>query len=155
MTPSDQLEQFYADFNNRDNPIFEEDKPEPKHYLKKIIPEEVKQDEDKLKETLHNSLLATTKNMPSYQTYDEKSKKELISIIDKTLKNIEEVNTKNEVSQLYFDTVQKAIDWKLYEAEKEEIKQKMDNPTKLKRTRTKSSKASEVIKEANEEINNF
>ena len=155
MTPSDQLDQFYADFNNRDNPIFEEDKPEPKHYLKKIIPEEVKQDEDKLKETLHNSLLATTKNMPSYQTYDEKSKKELISIIDKTLKNIEEVNTKNEVSQLYFDTVQKAIDWKLYEAEKEEIKQKMDNPTKLKRTRTKSSKASEVIKEANEEINNF
>ena len=155
MTPSDQLDQFYADFNNRDNPIFEEDKPEPKHYLKKIIPEEVKQDEDKLKETLHNSLLATTKNMPSYQTYDEKSKKELRSIIDKTLKNIEEVNTKNEVSQLYFDTVQKAIDWKLYEAEKEEIKQKMDNPTKLKRTRTKSSKASEVIKEANEEINNF
>ena len=155
MTPSDQLDQFYADFNNRDNPIFEEDKPEPKHYLKKIIPEEVKQDEEKLKETLHNSLLATTKNMPSYQTYDEKSKKELISIIDKTLKNIEEVNTKNEVSQLYFDTVQKAIDWKLYEAEKEEIKQKMENPTKLKRTRTKSSKASEVIKETNEEINNF
>ena len=136
MTPSDQLEQFYADFNNRDNPIFEEDNPEPKHYLQKIIPEEVKQDEDKLKETLHNSLLATTKNMPSYQTYDEKSKKELISIIDKTLKNIEEVNTKNEVSQLYFDTVQKAIDWKLYEAEKEEIKQKMDNPTKLKRTKS-------------------
>ena len=72
----------------------------------------------------------------------------MINIIDQTLKNIDEVNSKNEVSQLYFDTVQKAIDWKLYEAEKEEIKKKMEGGGKIKRTKTKASRASEVIKES-------
>lgn len=148
MTPSDRLDQFYADFNNRDNPIFEEENPTPNHYLQKIIPDDVKQDEDKLKKTLHKSILTTTKNLPSFETYENKTKKELINIIDQTLKNIDEVNSKNEVSQLYFDTVQKAIDWKLYEAEKEEIKKKMEGGSKIKRTKSKASRASEVIKES-------
>ena len=148
MTPSDRLDQFYAAFNNRDNPIFEEENPTPNHYLQKIIPDDVKQDEDKLKKTLHKSILTTTKNLPSFETYENKTKKELINIIDQTLKNIDEVNSKNEVSQLYFDTVQKAIDWKLYEAEKEEIKKKMEGGGKIKRTKTKASRASEVIKES-------
>ena len=149
MTKADELDLFYAKFMNRDNAILEEEEPKVEDYMEKIIPNEIQQDENKLMNTLNMSInnKAKEENIP-LDDYMDKNKVELLDIIDKTLKNIEEINEKNEINELYYDSVRKAIDLKLLEADKESMKNSIDPRTGLLK-KTRSNKASKIISEAN------
>ena len=149
MTSADELDLFYAKFMNRDNAILEEEEPKVDDYMEKIIPNEIQQDENKLKNTLNMTInnKAKDENIP-LDDYMDKNKVELLDIIDKTLKNIEEINEKNEINELYYDSVRKAIDLKLLEADKESMKNSIDPRTGLLK-KTRSNNATKIINEAN------
>ena len=149
MTTADELDLFYAKFMNRDNAILEEEEPNVDDYMEKIIPNEIQQDENKLKNTLNMTInnKANDENVP-LDDYMDKNKVELLDIIDKTLKNIEEINEKNEINELYYDSVRKAIDLKLLEADKESMKNSIDPRTGLLK-KTRSNNATKIINEAN------
>ena len=149
MTTADELDLFYAKFMNRDNAILEEEEPNVDDYMEKIIPNEIQQDENKLKNTLNMTInnKAKDENVP-LDDYFDKNKVELLDIIDKTLKNIEEINEKNEINELYYDSVRKAIDLKLLEADKESMKNSIDPRTGLLK-KTRSNNATKIINEAN------
>ena len=81
-------------------------------------------------------------------------KKDLLEIIGKTMENINEINSKDEVRKLYFETAQKAIDLKLIEEDFKMMKNAYDNKGELKRSRS-SSRAKIVIQQAeNEKFDN-
>ena len=148
-----ELDIFYANFMNRDQPLMEEEKPNPKEYLKELIPEDKKQDKDEISENA-NKLIEDKTKKEHYLLIDDlknKDKKELLDIIDKTMQNINEVNANNKILQLYYETTQKAIDLKLYEEEAKMMKNAYDNKGELKRSRS-SSKAKIVIQQAEKEI---
>ena len=148
-----ELDIFYANFMNRDQPLMEEEKPNPKEYLKELIPEDKKQDKDEISENA-NKLIEDKTKKEHYLIIDDlknKDKKELLDIIDKTMQNINEVNANNKILQLYYETTQKAIDLKLYEEEAKMMKNAYDNKGELKRSRS-SSKAKIVIQQAEKEI---
>ena len=123
LTKEDELELFFINFTNRDNEIFEEEEPKINDISKVIIPKEVKQDQNLLTQTLNKSIIeqASKENIP-LDDFMDKNKMELIEIIDNTLKNISEINKQNQISEIYYNTVQKAIDLKIYEADKEMMK---------------------------------
>ena len=147
LTKEDELELFFINFTNRDNEIFEEEEPKAEDISKVIIPKEVKQDQDILTQTLNKSIIeqAEKENVP-LDDFMDKNKMELIEIIDNTLKNINEINKQNQISEIYYNTVQKAIDLKIYEAEKEMIKNDIDEKNEEFKKK-KMSKASKVIED--------
>ena len=155
LTKEDELELFFINFTNRDNEIFEEEEPKAEDISKVIIPKEVKQDQDILTQTLNKSIIeqAEKENVP-LDDFMDKNKMELIEIIDNTLKNISEINKQNQISEIYYNTVQKAIDLKIYEAEKEMIKNDIDEKNEELKKK-KMSKASKVIEDIKSEYSDF
>ena len=155
LTKEDELELFFINFTNRDNEIFEEEEPKAEDISKVIIPKEVKQDQNLLTQTLNKSIIeqAGKENVP-LDDFMDKNKMELIEIIDNTLKNISEINNQNQISEIYYNTVQKAIDLKLYEAEKEELKKAIDEK-KGELQKRRVSKASKVIEDIKSEYSDF
>ena len=155
LTKEDELELFFINFTNRDNEIFEEEEPKAEDISKVIIPKEVKQDQDILTQTLNKSIIeqAEKENVP-LDDFMDKNKMELIEIIDNTLKNINEINKQNQISEIYYNTVQKAIDLKIYEAEKEMIKNDIDEKNEEFKKK-KMSKASKVIEDIKSEYSDF
>lgn len=59
--------------------------------------------------------------------------------------------TRDEESKYYYDTIQKAIDWKINEVDKELKENAYDNNGRLKRSRS-SSKAKIVIERTEKEF---
>ena len=155
LTKEDELELFFINFTNRDNEIFEEEEPKINDISKVIIPKEVKQDQNLLTQTLNKSIIeqASKENIP-LDDFMDKNKMELIEIIDNTLKNISEINKQNQISEIYYNTVQKAIDLKIYEADKEMMKNAINEKNgELKKTRI--SKASQVIEDIKSEYSDI
>ena len=93
-----------------------------------------------------------------YKSYAERSKKELINVIDETLENMSKLNQETELKQVYFEAIQKVIDLKLYEADKEAMKKENDNDnvnlknSQFNRNASRISKASQVINQIKEEF---
>ena len=148
-----ELDIFYAKFMNRDQPILEDDNPKPKDYLHIIIPSEKQQDDDKIINDRDRIIKNKTKKEFNIQIDDfkNKDKNELIDLITKTMGNINEKITRDEESKYYYDTIQKAIDWKINEVDKELKENAYDNNGRLKRSRS-SSKAKIVIERTEKEF---
>ena len=147
-----ELDMFYANFMNREQPILENKNPNPNDYLQELIPEEKRKEEEQIKEDTQNFVENKTKKkyLMNFDDFDKKNKEELFEIISKTMNNINELNAKNDVRQLYFETAQKAIDLKLFEEDAKMMKNAYDNKGELKRSRS-SSKAKIVIQNAENE----
>ena len=147
-----ELDMFYANFMNREQPILEDKNPNPNDYLQELIPEEKRKEEEQIKEDTQNFVENKTKKkyLMNFDDFDKKNKEELFEIISKTMNNINELNAKNDVRQLYFETAQKAIDLKLFEEDAKMMKNAYDNKGELKRSRS-SSKAKIVIQNAENE----
>ena len=148
-----ELDLFYAKYMNRDQPLIEKEKPKLTELLQELIPEDKKRDEDEIKEDVEKRIENKTKQ-EHYMILDDlknKNKNELLDIIDKTMKNINEVNSKNKILQLYYESTQKAIDLKLFEEDAKMMKNAYDNKGELKRSRS-SSKAKIVIEQTEKEL---
>ena len=144
-----ELDDFYVKFKNRDRYIMhemDEKNPQIDLYLEKIIPENRRQDDEKINEDTSKVIDDKVKNLD----FENKETKELLEVIEKTLKNINEINSNNDVSNLYYETVQKAINLKLFEEDEKLIKNAYDSNGQLKRSRS-SSKAKKVIDQVNNE----
>ena len=142
MTNEDELELFFANFTNRDNEIFEEEEPKVNQIQENVIPNdtEFKQDNNILSQTLTQTINNKAKNENiEFEDYLDKSKRELIDIIDKTLKQINEANQENEMKSFYYNTTQKALDMKIYENDKELMKQN------LEKKNIKKSKVNSIV----------
>ena len=148
-----ELDNFYANFMNRDQPILENEKPQPKDYLEKIIPQEKQQEDDKIIEDTKKLIENKTKKEFNIEIEDfkNKDKDELIDLITKTMGNINEKISRDKESQYYYETIQKAIDWKINEVDKELKENAYDNNGRLKRSRS-SSKAKVVIEATQNEL---
>ena len=147
-----ELDTFYANFMNREQPIIENENPDPENYLKVLIPEEKRKEEKIINEDTKKcvEIQAQKQYLMNFDDFDKKNKDELFEIIDKTMQNINEINSNNKVRQLYFETAQKAIDLKLFEEDAKMMKNAYDNKGELKRSRN-SSKARIVIQNAENE----
>ena len=143
----DELVEFSVNFLNRDHDIMDREKPSPNLYLKKIIPENRRQDDEKIDEDTSKVIDNKIKNYD----FENKNVSDLLKVIEETLQNINEINSNNDFSNLYYETVQKAIDLKLVEEDEKQIKDAYDNG-QLKRSRS-SSKAKVVINQTNDELN--
>ena len=143
----DELVEFSVNFLNRDHDIIDREKPSPNLYLKKIIPENRRQDDEKIDEDTSKVIDNKIKNYD----FENKNVSDLLKVIEETLQNINEINSNNDFSNLYYETVQKAIDLKLVEEDEKQIKDAYDN-RQLKRSRS-SSKAKVVINQTNDELN--
>ena len=144
---------FYAKYMNRDQPLFDEEKPELKNYLKNLIPEEKRKKENEINENVENFIKERAKKINlEFDDFENKRKSEILDIIDKTMQNINEINSKNQVREMYYDTIQKAIDIKLLEENEKMKKTAYNNKGELKRSRS-SSKAKIAIENAEKEIN--
>ena len=148
-----ELDIFYANFMNRDQPILEEEKPNMEEYLKEIIPEDKKQEDEKINNDLEKVIDEKTQKQHFMTTNDfkNKDKNELWDIIQKTMKNIDEANANNKESQYYYETIQKAFDIKLNDIEQKMMKDAYDNKGQLKRSRS-SSRAKIVIEQTKNEL---
>lgn len=142
MTNEDELELFFANFTNRDNEIFEEEEPKINQIQENVIPDdpEFEQNDNILAQTLTQTINNKAKNENiEFEDYLDKSKRELIDIIDKTLKQINEANQENEMKSFYYNTTQKALDMKIYENDKELMKQN------LEKKNIKKSKVNSIV----------
>ena len=144
-----ELDRFYANFMNREQPIIEENKPETKAYLEEIIPENKRKDEKQKNEKCVEDKIKKQYFM-NLDDFDKKGKNELFDIIGKTMENINEINSNDKVKQLYYETAQKAIDLKLLEEDVKMMKTAYDKKGELKRSRS-SSRAKFVIQQAENE----
>lgn len=144
-----ELDRFYANFMNREQPIIGENKPETKAYLEEIIPENKRKDEKQKNEKYVEDKIKKQYFM-NLDDFDKKGKNELFDIIGKTMENINEINSDNKFKQLYYETAQKAIDLKLLEEDVKMMKTAYDKKGELKRSRS-SSRAKFVIQQAENE----
>ena len=147
-----ELDTFYANFMNREQPIIIKNKPKPEEYLEEIIPEDKRKDEEQKNEDRKKCVENKIKRqyLMNFDDFDKKDKNELFEIIGKTIENINENNSKYQVRQLYFETAQKAIDLKLLEEDVKMMKTAYDKKGELKRSRS-SSRARIVIQQTENE----
>ena len=87
-------------------------------------------------------------NIPTIEDLDNRDEKELLDIIQNTLNDINKVNEKNQMANLYFETMNKAIDLKLLENDAKMMREAYNKNGELKKTRT-GSLASMVISKEN------
>ena len=144
---------FYGKYMNRDQPLMKQEKPKLNEFAEELIPEEKKRDKYEIKENVDKRIENKTlkEHFMKLDDLENKNKNELLDIIDKTMQNINEVNSKNKILQLYYESTQKAIDLKLLEEDTKMMKNAYDNKGELKRSRS-SSKAKIVIEQAEKEL---
>ena len=156
FTNNDKLINFARDFRNRDKPILDKEEPninDINGFSKEIV-EDKKFKLDSNSENVENFIEenAEDKNFERIKDLDKKNKGELLDVIKNTLNNINKINEKSKVAGLYFETMNKLIDFKMLEKEEEMMREAYNQKGVLKRTRSKSSKASIVIQNAEDDI---
>ena len=156
FTNNDKLINFAKDFTNRDKPILDIKDPninDINGFSKEIL-EDKKFKLDSNSENVENFIEdnAEDKNFERIKDLDKKDKGELLDVIKNTLNNINKINEKSKVAGLYFETMNKLIDFKMLEKEEEMMREAYNQKGILKRTRSKSSKASIVIQNAEDDI---
>ncbi len=103
-----ELDTFYANFMNRDQPILEDSHPNLDDYLKKIIPDENQQEDNKINEETEKAIKNKAKEdfKIEIEDFKNKDKNELIDKIKSTFKNLNEKFKNGEESQYYYETIQ-------------------------------------------------
>ena len=154
---NNKLFNFAKDFANRDQPIL--NKKDPKlndlnGFTKEIVEEEKYKKELEDSENMENYIEnnAKEKKIENYKDLDKKSEGELLDIIKNTLNKINQINEKGQVAGFYFETMNKAIDFKMIENEEKMMREAYNKKGELKNTRTNPSKAKIAIEEAHKDI---
>ena len=75
---------------------------------------------------------AEEKNFEKIKDLDKKSEGELLDIIQKTLNNINKINDNSTIARLYFETMNKMIDFKMIENEEKMMRDAYNQRTTTK-----------------------
>jgi ribonuclease D len=148
----DKLYNFAKDFVNRDQNILNKKNPQIKDidgFAEDIIEEPKFKKDIKTSENMNNFI---ERNIEDIKDLDKKSQGELLNMVKDTLDKINKINDKGNVARFYFETMDKAIDFKMIENDEKMIRDAYNKKGQLKRTRTNSSKAKEVIEQTQKEI---
>ena len=149
---NDKLYNFAKDFVNRDQNVLNLKDPQINDingFAENIIEEPNFKRDIKTSENVDNFI---EKNVEDFKDLDKKSKGELLNMVKDTLEKINKINEKGQVAGFYFETMNKAIDFKMIENDEKMIRDAYNKKGQLKRTRTNSSKAKEVIEQTQKEI---
>ena len=92
------------------------------------------------------------KKIENIKDLDKKSEGELLNIIKNTLNKINTINEKSNIAGLYFQTMNKMIDFKMVENEQKMMREAYNKKGELKRTRSNASKAKKVIENAESDL---
>ena len=154
---NNKLFNFAKDFANRDQPILNKKAPKLNDlngFTKEIVEEEKYKKELEDSENMENYIEnnAKEKKIENYKDLDKKSEGELLDIIKNTLNKIHQINEKGQVAGFYFETMNKAIDFKMIENEEKMMREAYNKKGELKNTRTNPSKAKIAIEEAHKDI---
>ena len=154
---NDKLFKFAKDFENRDKPILTKKDlniNDLNGFTKEIVEDQTFKnniaDNKNLENYINNK--AQEKNFENIKNLSQKSEGELLDIIKNTLNNINKINEKSQVAGLYFETMNKMIDFKMLENEEKNMREAYNKKGELKKSRSNSSKARIVIEEANKDI---
>ena len=148
----DKLYNFAKDFVNRDQNILNKKNPQIKDidgFAEDIIKEPKFKKDIKTSENMNNFI---ERNIEDIKDLDKKSQGELLNMVKDTLDKINKINDKGNVARFYFETMDKAIDFKMIENEEKMMREAYNKKGQLKRTRTNSSKAKEVIEQTEKEF---
>ena len=148
----DKLYNFAKDFVNRDQNILNKKNPQIKDidgFAEDIIEEPKFKKDIKTSENMNNFI---ERNIEDIKDLDKKSQGELLNMVKDTLDKINKINDKGNVARFYFETMDKAIDFKMIENEEKMMREAYNKKGQLKRTRTNSSKAKEVIEQTEKEF---
>lgn len=104
-----------------------------------------------LANTLKTSFLQTAKKNTmneqlDYDEFEKETKDGILNIIDKTLRNINQLNMKNKEIGDYYQSLQQYLDLKLYENELVEISEE------LKPIKKNDKKEIEILKEKHDDV---
>ena len=148
----EKLLKFKADFDNRDNLVLDSKEPNINDFNKEIIEDNSFQENININLSKNVDIRIDKKkkenNIPTIEDLDNRDEKELLDIIQNTLNDINKVNEKNQMANLYFETMNKAIDLKLLENDAKMMREAYNKNGELKKTRT-GSLASMVISKEN------
>jgi hypothetical protein len=148
----EKLLKFKADFDNRDNLVLDSKEPNINDFNKEIIEDNSFQENININLSKNVDIRIDKKkkenNIPAIEDLDNRDEKELLDIIQNTLNDINKVNEKNQMANLYFETMNKAIDLKLLENDAKMMREAYNKNGELKKTRT-GSLASMVISKEN------
>ena len=108
------------------------------------------EDSENMENYIENN--AKEKKIENMKDLDKKSEGELLDIIKNTLNKINQINEKGQVAGFYFETMNKAIDFKMIENEEKMMREAYNKKGELKNTRTNPSKAKIAIEEAHKDI---
>ena len=97
---------------------------------------------------------AKEKKIENYKDLDKKSEGELLDIIQKTLNNINKINDNSTIARLYFETMNKMIDFKMIENEEKMMRDAYNQRGELKKTRIESN-AKKVIEDSEKDFDNI
>ena len=123
----DSLNEFYIAYKERDQNTFKE--PIEENYIEEILPDNFQKDDNYIQNTIKESFLNITNqyNINNYNInfenfkFENEEKKNIISLIDKTLKNIEQLNSKNKILNQYYESIYKYLNLNSFEKEKKKI----------------------------------
>ena len=92
------------------------------------------------------------KKIENMKDLDKKSEGELLNVITNTLNKINKINEKSNIAGLYFQTMNKMIDFKMVENEQKIMREAYNKKGELKSTRNNASKAKKVIEKAESDL---
>ena len=123
----DSLNEFYIAYKKRDQNTFKE--PIEENYIETILPDNFNKDDNYIQNTIKESFLNITNqynknnihiNFENIEFENEETKN-IISLIDTTLKNIEKLNSKNKILNKYYESIFKFINFDLFEEKRKKI----------------------------------
>ena len=154
---NDKLLKFAKDFKKRDDAIIHKTDPDINDlndFAKEIVEDEKFANNIANSKNVENFIEqnAQEKNFENIKDLDKKSEGELLDIIKNTLNNINKINEKSQIAGLYFETMNKLLDFKMIENEEKMMREAYNQRGELKKTRSTTSKAKNVIQKLNDSM---
>ena len=152
---NDKLQDFARDFMNRDQPILNKEDlniSDINGFTKEIL--EDQKFKNNMSENVENFIEKNIENkkIENLNELDKKSEGELLDVIKNTLNKINKINEKSNIAGLYFQTMNKMIDFKMVENEQKMMRDAYNKKGELKSTRSNASKAKEIIKNTENDL---
>ena len=152
---NNKLLDFAQEFMKRDQPILEKkdlNLNDINGFSKEILADQnfknnlSKNMEDFLDKNIEDKKIENMKDL------DKKSEGELLNVITNTLNKINKINEKSNIAGLYFQTMNKMIDFKMVENEQKMMREAYNKKGELKSTRSNATKAKKVIEKAESDL---
>ena len=152
---NNKLFDFAQEFMKRDQPILNKQNinlSDINGFSKEIL--EDKKFKNNLSKNMETFIEKNVENkmIENMNDLDKKSEGELLDIIKNTLNNINKINEKSNIAGMYFQTMNKMIDFKMVENEQKMMREAYNKKGELKSTRSNASKAKKIIENTENDL---